>query len=91
MCTNCKEQTTRAILSYLAEHPEAQDTLEGIAEWWLLEQKIKTRTAEVTEALSELVARRLVVERKGPDRRSRYKVNRRRLREISALIECGND
>jgi hypothetical protein len=89
MCTNCKEQTTLAILSYLAEHTEAQDTLEGIVEWWLLEQKIKTRTAEVAEALSELVSRRLVVESKGRDSRSRYKVNRRKLREISALIECG--
>jgi len=30
----------REILAYLADHPDAQDTLAGIFEWWLLERKI---------------------------------------------------
>jgi len=35
------------ILAYLSEHPDAQDTLEGIAEWWILAQKIRHKTREV--------------------------------------------
>lgn len=29
------------ILAYLSEHPDAEDTLAGIAEWWLLKQKVR--------------------------------------------------
>lgn len=28
-------QTVEAILRYLDQHPDAADTLEGIAKWWL--------------------------------------------------------
>ncbi len=75
------------VLSYLAEHPEAQDTLEGIMHWWLLEREIKFWTAEVREALAGLVREGLVVEQEGPDSRTRYRLNRRKAREIRALLE----
>jgi len=78
------------ILAYLFENPDAQDTLEGIMEWWLLEQKIKRQTAKVKEALAELVAKGLVVERQGKDARTHYRINRRKLREIRALLEQGS-
>ena len=29
------------ILACLIDHPNARDTLDGIVEWWLLEQQIK--------------------------------------------------
>lgn len=74
------------VLTYLAEHPESHDTLEGIVEWWLLEQEIKHRTALVREVLAELVARGLVLERESSDARVHYYVNRDRLPEIRRLI-----
>lgn len=77
------------VLAYLAEHPESQDTLEGIVEWWLLEREIKQQTALVRESLAELVARGLVVERVGPDSRVRYQVNRERMREVRDVVEAG--
>lgn len=80
-------QTTYEVLAYLADHPDAQDTLEGIMEWWLLEQQVKRETAKAKEALDELVAEGLVLEHKGRDSRSFYKINRRRLREIQALLK----
>jgi len=58
-----KPQVVYKILAYLSEHPQAQDTLEGIVEWWLLEQQIKCRTVQVKEALAELVARGFVLAR----------------------------
>lgn len=87
MCKTEQKQTAYEILAYLAEHPGSQDTLEGVVEWWLLEQMIKDRTARVIEALAELVGKGLVLERKGIDTRAHYRVNRRRLREIKEMLK----
>jgi Fe2+ or Zn2+ uptake regulation protein len=50
------------ILSYLRRHPEAKDTLEGITEWWLLEQRVSVTKAEVKNALADLLNRGLIVQ-----------------------------
>ena len=63
-------------MAYLARHPDAQDTIEGIAEWWLLEQRIVRAIAEVKAALAELVAKNLIVERKDKTGRSYYRLNK---------------
>lgn len=78
--------TAYEVLAYLVEHPDAQDTLEGIMEWWWLEQQIKRWVAQVRTALAELVARGLVLEREGGDGQIHYRVNRQRLDEIRALL-----
>jgi hypothetical protein len=70
------------ILSYLVEHPEAQDTVEGITEWWLLEQRIRTAIAEVDGALHELVANGLLVSRQCADGRIYFGLNRAKESEI---------
>ena len=75
------------ILAYLARHPEAQDTMEGIVEWWLLEQEIRRTTALVKAALAELVSRKLVLERRGKDGRVHYRIDRRQAAEIRALLK----
>jgi hypothetical protein len=75
------------ILAYLARNPDAQDTVEGIAEWWLLAQRIEREIGKVEEALTELVTKDLIVERKGKDSRVYYRLNKRRAEEISRLLE----
>jgi hypothetical protein len=75
------------ILAYLSEHPEAQDTLQGIVQWWLLEQEIKTRISQVERALAGLVAERLVVKRKGKDSQTHYRINRRKIEQINSLLK----
>lgn len=85
--TDAKELITRAVLAYLAENPDAQDTLEGIAEWWPLGTDVKPNISLVEETLTGLVDRGLVLARKGKDARTYYKVNRRRLREIKRLLK----
>jgi hypothetical protein len=32
-----EETLERVLLQYLAEHPRAMDSVEGIAQWWLVE------------------------------------------------------
>jgi hypothetical protein len=80
------EQITYNILAYLAENPDAQDTLEGIVGWWLSGQVVESNTALVEDALTELVNRGLVLARRGKGVRTYYKVNRRRMKEISSLL-----
>jgi hypothetical protein len=74
--TKDEEQVCRYILSYLVDHPEAGDTLEGIVEWWLLHQKIRFETRTVSQAIAELVAQGLIIEQKGADARIIYRANR---------------
>jgi hypothetical protein len=87
MCLLEKEEIARAVLSYLARNPEAQDTLPGIIEWWLLDHQIRTRTAEVKKVVDQLVSERLILKRKGSDLQTHYRINPRRQRRIAALIE----
>ncbi|MFQ5737396.1 MAG: hypothetical protein ACE5JX_00150 [Acidobacteriota bacterium] len=77
------------VLAYLAQNPDAQDTLEGIVEWWLPECNIGVEVARVKRALSILVSDGFVVESKGWDLRSHYQVNRAELETIRDLLEPG--
>jgi hypothetical protein len=82
-----KSQIGYQILTYLAEHPEAQDTVEGIAEWWLLERQIKFQTASVKEALFELVAKELILEHRGLDSKTIYRINQAKSKEIKEFFK----
>lgn len=68
-------RTARAILEYLREHPGAQDTVEGIVEWWLLERRIRQGAVEVEAALVELVGAGVMEARRGADGRTHYRLN----------------
>jgi hypothetical protein len=76
----------RAILQYLHKNPDAQDTLAGIAEWWLPNQ-ITPQATTVKEALALLIADELVVEVKGKDAQSHYRINDRKWNQIETILE----
>lgn len=44
-----------AFLNYLADCPQAMDTEEGIAEWWLMRQQAKVAAETVRKVLKQLV------------------------------------
>lgn len=88
MCTSDKLKITHDVLAYLAEHQQAQDTLEGIVEWWLIEQKIKQQTVMVKQVLNELVKKKYLLETKGMDARVRYRINHRKEREIRQFLRA---
>lgn len=77
------------ILAYLVEHPQAQDTLEGIAQWWLMEQRIKQVISEVKSAIEELVREGLVLEHEGADGQARYGINLEKRTQIRARLKQG--
>ena len=81
-----KEEIGRDVLAYLEAHQNAQDTLEGIVEWWLVEQSARNQTATIRTALAELVERKYLVRRKTTDAQVLYRLNRRKLKQIAAFI-----
>jgi hypothetical protein len=90
MCAPDDRQIARDILRYLSAHKAAQDTFDGIVEWWLLEQKIKRETRHVQKVLDELVARKLISSRTTRDSRTHYRINRRKVKEISTVLETAD-
>jgi hypothetical protein len=81
------KETSHKILAYLMENPDAQDTLEGIVDWWLLQQDIKRNVALIRKTVDGLIHKGFLVVRQGIDRTKYYQVNHEKLPEISALIE----
>lgn len=81
--------TAYRILRYLVENPNAQDTLEGVVEWWLLDKYTRGNVMRAKEALEELVKADLIVQRRGKESRIYYKINPQKLKEISSLFTSG--
>lgn len=82
-----KEQLANEILQYLIDHPKAQDTLKGIANWWLLGRTTKHPTALVREVLDQLVDKRYVIAYQGSDSQTHYKINPRKRKEIISNLQ----
>jgi len=49
-----EQEITEAILEYFAEHPNASDTLEGIAEWWIMRQQVRFEVEMLANVLRHL-------------------------------------
>ncbi|MDR4505824.1 MAG: hypothetical protein MRK01_13715 [Candidatus Scalindua sp.] len=50
-----QEEIARIIVDYIRKHPDARDTLEGIARWWLHLEKIESSVDDVSIALESLI------------------------------------
>ena len=86
MSSSARNPVAQVILSYLLAHSEAEDTIEGIIDWWLLEEPVKHRKKEVQAALDELVSQSLITTRTSEDSRIRYRINNRKMKEVRELI-----
>lgn len=79
------------ILAYLVSQPKAEDTLEGIAEWWLLEQRVADAVAEVNKALAELKSTQLILARQRQDGRTHYRLNPKKAEEVKMMLKENSD
>ena len=73
------------ILAYLYDNPDAGDTFEGIVEWWVLRQRLKFETRNVSEAVKKLVSEGLIEEHEEADSHI-YRVNRTKERIIRNML-----
>ena len=69
---------SRHILRYLREHPESQDTIEGIMVWWVSERAIKRWLPEVRSSLEALVSQGYVTKHTWGGGQTFYRLNRSR-------------
>ena len=85
-----KDKACQHILGYLLDNPDAGDTLEGIADWWLVKQRIRFETLTVAQAVAQLVNDGLISPQQGPDSRIIYRANRSRENIQALLYEMQN-
>lgn len=85
VCAHDRDEIQRDILAHLVAHPNSEDTLEGIAEWWLLERTIERRLREVEGALDHLVAEGLLERRSSPGIQPRYRLRDERRQDAERL------
>ena len=65
----------REIERYLGTHPEASDSLQGIASWWVVRQRIRSEIAVVSAALEQLIDAGVVTAAQGRDEQGpRYRL-----------------
>ena len=56
------ERISEELLCYIEANPNAKDTREGIARWWIARQRIASALEAVDAAIALLIARGLVSE-----------------------------
>ena len=83
---NENEELASDILRYLRSHNEAGDTLEGIAQWWLLREWAERRLHDVEHAIDLLVEAGLVVKKMRSGQESRYEMNPAKKDEIETIL-----
>jgi hypothetical protein len=86
-----RDEIACQIMAYLAEHPEAQDTLDGIIHWWLLERNIIHQSSKVKKALKELSEKGLILEYNNRSLQTLYRVNRDKIEEINRIFQKPSD
>ncbi len=85
-----KDKACQHILGYILDNPDACDTLEGIADWWLSKQRIRFETLTVAQAVAQLVNDGLITAQQGPDSRIIFRANRGSDRIQAVLDEMQN-
>lgn len=66
-----EKEMVDAIFGYLTEHPRASDTLEGIAEWWIMRHHVRVEVNTLKRILSHLTKSGLL-EKIGEGDKARY-------------------
>lgn len=70
------ENTDNKILNYLLRNPDAGDTLEGIARWWLEGEKVDYVVQKVSDALDSLLKRGLIERIPAGENNSMYRISK---------------
>ena len=78
------DRLTRAIVRYVNAHPNASDTLEGVARWWVASDAERAPIDLLQRALDTLTDRHVLTRRVLPDGRQAYAASTSRTDDESA-------
>jgi hypothetical protein len=73
---NDESEIARSLLAYLRRHPLAADTLRGISNWWLPQQRYRDDRPRIGYVLDRLVAEGVLHRDELPDGEVLYALNR---------------
>jgi hypothetical protein len=63
------------ILDYLARQPGAQDTIDGILHWWVLDAHIRKWAPKIAKTVAELVEQGFLEQRRSADGNVFYRLS----------------
>jgi len=63
------------ILEYLARHPDAEDTIDGILHWWVLDACVQKWALKIAETVGQLVEQGFLEQKRFADGRVFYHVS----------------
>jgi hypothetical protein len=78
------------ILDYLARHPDAQDTLDGILRWWLLDSCLRKWAPRIESTVARLVKQGFLEEKQSSDGRLFYRASASYLANLRQKIKAGS-
>lgn len=82
-------EVAQQILRYFRRNPNAADTVEGVARWRLLDERIRSNVESVVQAMAWLVSEGLLVSdarRFGP---AVFRLNTEEIEKAQAFLEGG--
>ena len=74
------------ILHYLINQPQAKDNVQGIAEWWILKERVDYSIDLITRTLDQLASQELVTIKTIDGTRKYYQINPGKMDEIRTLL-----
>jgi hypothetical protein len=85
------EEVVKQVLRYFLRNPQSADSLEGVARWRLLEERVHHTLIETQRALEELVAEGYLQEVSVPGSEQIYALNTTKLREAEQFAGTAID
>jgi hypothetical protein len=73
------------VLEYLIENPDAQDTLEGITDWWLPHVDTQYQKSKIKAVLEDLTTKGVLIEHQQSGVPT-YKISHTKKGEVLALL-----
>ena len=85
--SNEEQAAARDILEYLQKQPGAKHTAEGIAKYWIFQQRLEESLEIVMTAIKYLIKSGFLEEVCNEDTRCFYRLNQEQIGEISQTIK----
>jgi hypothetical protein len=82
-------KTVREVLRYFTRNPQAADTIEGVARWRLLDERIERNIAQVSQAIAWLVSRGFLAREFTSPSTSIFRLNRQERQRANRFLQVG--